>query len=189
MRKSIFALVLAAGAALAADAPRQAPELAIHMPDGSQKLLSSYRGKAVALAFMFTTCPHCQHLCGILSNIQKEYAGKGVQVVGSVFNDDAANLVSAFNLQYVHGFPVGYNSRQTVLEFLQLGPTTPFYVPILVFIDKKGKIRSQYIGDEQYLQNPDVNIRASLDGLLKDGGPAKAPVHRKAAETTLLLKK
>ncbi len=188
MRKSILALVLAASTALAAEIPRPAPELAIHMPDGSQKLLSSYRGKVVALSFMFTTCPHCQHLSGILSTVQKEYAAKGVQVIGSVFNDNADQLVSAFAQEYVHGFPVGSNSRQTVLDFLQVPAGTPFFVPILVFIDRKGKIRSQYIGDEQYLQNPEANVRASIDGLLKEA-PMKAPIHRKTAETSSLVKK
>ncbi len=39
---------------------RKAPELAFSLPAKGQQLLSQYRGKVVALSFIFTTCPHCQ---------------------------------------------------------------------------------------------------------------------------------
>jgi len=185
MIKSLLALTLLVGSAPGATIPRPAPELAIHMTDGSQTLLSSYRGKVVLLAFVFTTCPHCQNVTGILNNLQVEYAPKGVQVLESCFNDGAANLTAAFKSQYARGFPVGYNEKLTVLEFLQHSAMEPYFVPIIVYVDRKGMIRSQYIGDEQYLKNPEANIRASLDGLLKEpAGGGKAPAHRKAGATT-----
>jgi hypothetical protein len=40
-------------------------------------------------------------------------------------------------------------------------------VPILVFIDKRGMIRSQYIGDEKFLAHQEVSIRAEIDKMLK----------------------
>src|SRR4051794_15722031 len=46
-----------------APVPRKAPEFVFNIQDGSQLLLSSQKGKAVVVAFMFTTCPHCQALC------------------------------------------------------------------------------------------------------------------------------
>ncbi len=42
-------------AAWAQQVPRPASEFAIHMTDGSQVLLSQFRGKVVLLTFMFTT--------------------------------------------------------------------------------------------------------------------------------------
>lgn len=179
--KTLLALALAAGSAFGATIPRPAPELAIHMTDGSQTLLSSYKGKVVLLAFVFTTCPHCQHITGILNGLQAEYASKGVQFLESCFNEGAQNLTAAFKETYVRGFPVGYNEKATVLEFLQHSAMEPYYVPIIVYVDRKGMIRSQYIGDEKYLASPEQNIRASLDGLLKDAPGTKAPVRHKAA--------
>ena len=61
----------------------------IQMPTNKQLLLSSFRGKTVVMAFMFTTCPHCQKMAGILAQIQKEYADKGVQVLGVTFDPGA----------------------------------------------------------------------------------------------------
>ncbi|MDQ6664873.1 MAG: hypothetical protein M3Z23_10815 [Acidobacteriota bacterium] len=49
----IFAL--AAVSAFADSVPRQSPEFAIQMSGGGQTLLSSYKGKVVVVAFLFTT--------------------------------------------------------------------------------------------------------------------------------------
>ncbi len=59
-----------------------------------------------------------------------------------------------------------------MLEFLGLPPDDPYFVPILVFIDKHGMIRSQYIGDETFLSHQETNIRAELDKYLKSTAPA-----------------
>ncbi len=187
--KAFFAMLLAASAAFTATVPRPAPELAIQMQDGTQTLLSKYRGKPVVLALVFTTCPHCQKTSGLLGQIQKEYAAKGVQVLGAAFDDDARGRIAAFNQQFVRGaFPMGYLERNTVLEFLQLPVMAQFYVPILVFIDKKGHIQSQHIGDEEFFRNQEVSIRAEIDKLLTaPAAPArttsKKPVHTAPAST------
>ncbi|HCC56485.1 MAG TPA: hypothetical protein DEQ47_04355 [Solibacterales bacterium] len=172
--KAFLALFLAAASAFSATVPRPAPELAIQMPDGTQTLLSKYRGKVVCLALVFTTCPHCQKTSMLLGQLQKEYGPKGVQVLGAAFNDNAASLVPAFNQQFVKGaFPVGSLERTTVLEFLQLPVMAQFYVPIIVFIDRKGTIVGQHIGDEEFFRNQDVSIRGALESLLK--APAVTP--------------
>jgi len=174
MRKFLLLTVLAL-ASLATSSfavvqtPRKAPEFVIQMVDGSQKLLSSYRGKTIAMAFMFTTCPHCQKTAGVLAKVQTEYAAKGVQVLGVTFDDGAAARVQQFNQQLNLNFPCGFSTKLPVLEFLGIPQNEPFFVPILVFIDKLGNIRSEYIGDEKFLTNQEVNIRAELDKYLKTG--------------------
>lgn len=55
MRSKILAALMLLGAAFAADIPRQAPELAVQLPDGTKALVSSYRGKVLCLAFILTT--------------------------------------------------------------------------------------------------------------------------------------
>ncbi len=97
----------------------------------------------------------------------------GVQVLTASFNPEAGMLVTNFNKQFVSGFPSGYAERDAVLEYLQLSDPR-FYVPILVFIDKKGMIRAQYIGDAEFLKEQDKNIRALVDSLLKDSAATTA---------------
>src|SRR5215831_5310210 len=97
VRKLSVSLLLAASVAVqAADMPRKAPELALHMADGKDVQLSQFKGKIVALAFISTTCPHCQNYTQTLSAIQKDYAPKGVQILAAAFNDGAQGLLPAF---------------------------------------------------------------------------------------------
>jgi peroxiredoxin len=183
MRKAIslflpvqLALVFFTFVLFAAPLPRKAAEFVIHMPDGKEVLLSSYRGKTVVLALMFTTCPHCQKNAQVLSDIQKEYANKGVQVLGATFDQDASRQVAQFDAIFAKGFPCGYSTNQAVLTFLQQPATKPPFVPIMVFIDKTGMIRSLKMvtedtkpdGPEQvFFQKPEISIRAELDKMLK----------------------
>jgi cytochrome oxidase Cu insertion factor (SCO1/SenC/PrrC family) len=183
MTKTLLAFFLAATMAFGADAlPRPAGEFSIHMTNGTQTLLSSYKGKVVVLSFFFTTCPHCQNVATLMQGIQKDYASKGVQFLAGCFDENAANGVPAFNEQFVRGaFPVGWDERNSVFEFLHLSVMTQVFVPIITFVDRKGMLRQEYIGDEKYLKDPNKNIRASIDELLKEPLVSKAPSAKKAS--------
>jgi len=152
--------------------PRRASEFVIHMSDGKDNLLSSYRGKLVVLAFMHTTCPHCQHIAGVLSTIQKEYAAKGVQILGVTFDKDAPRDVVTFDKLYATGFTCGYAAEDQVLKFVHSPPG--YYVPMLVFIDRTGMVRSQYLPDgnpnsvaDKFFNDPDTSVRKELDKYLR----------------------
>ncbi len=146
---------------------RPASEFVIQSPGGKQTLLSSYKGKTIVLALMFTTCTHCQKTAGVLADVQREYADKGVQVLGATFDNGAALRVADFNRVFKLNYPCGYSNDKAVLEFLHHPASEPYFVPILVFIDKKFNVRSQYVGDETFLNNQEANIRKELDSLLK----------------------
>ncbi len=65
--------------------PRKSPEFTFTQPSGKQVLLSSLRGKIVVMPFMFTTCPHCQRYAQDLTQLQKEFAPRGVVIPGHGF--------------------------------------------------------------------------------------------------------
>jgi peroxiredoxin len=170
---AVLSLGLLAASAGAVTVPRPAPEFVIRGA-GGEALLSQYRGKVVLLAFIFTTCPHCQHSVGIMSEVQKEYASRGFQALGAAFNEMAAQLVPSFVTQFHPNFPVGYAARASVLEFLQVPSNVPLSVPVLVFIDKKGIIRSQHMGsDDPFFKDQEKSMRAELEALLKEPAQAK----------------
>jgi thiol-disulfide isomerase/thioredoxin len=158
-----------------AQVPRKAPEFVFHMVGAPEQLLSSYKGKTIALALMYTTCVHCQKIAGTLTKVQEEYKAKGVQVLGAVFDDGAASRAVEFHQKFGPGFPIGYSEKRAVLEFLGLPPDDPYFIPILVFIDKRGMIRSQYIGDETFLGQQEKNIRLELDKMLVPAHVAPKP--------------
>jgi thiol-disulfide isomerase/thioredoxin len=164
-----FALFATGVAAHAQQVPRPAGEFAITMPNNQVTLLSQYAGKVVVLAFISTTCPHCQHTTQILSGIQNEYGSKGVQVLAAAFNPDATQLVPGFIAQFHPTFPVGSANRDSVLEYEKAELTKPNYVPEIIFIDRNRVIRVQHHGgDTEFFNNQEKNIRDTLDMLLKE---------------------
>jgi len=176
---SIFLLLAASLAVWAADMPRKAPELSLHMADGKDVQLSQLKGKIVALAFISTTCPHCQNYTQTLSVIQKDYAPKGVQILAAAFNDGAQGLLLAFLAQFHPAFPVAWEDRVSALAFMQISILNQGYVPKVVFIDRAGMIQKQFEGQEGFFLDPDKNTRSTLDEMLK------APVaHHKTSVKT-----
>ncbi|HVN04383.1 MAG TPA: TlpA disulfide reductase family protein [Bryobacteraceae bacterium] len=173
-----FALLLGGLAAYGQQIPRPAGEFAITMPNGQVTLLSQYAGKVVVLAFISTTCPHCQHTTGILSAIQNEYASRGVQVLAAAFNPDAAQLVPGFIAQFRPTFPVGSAQRDSVLEYEQASLAKPNYVPELIFIDRNRVIRVQHDGGDDFFKDQEKNIRETIDMLLKEPVKTARASHR-----------
>lgn len=176
----LTALILLLAPLVGATVPRPSPEYAVKLTTGRQLLLSSYRGKVVALMFVSTDCSHCQDTSQLMERIQKEYGPRGLQTMAVAFNDMAMMLVPGFISKTGASFPIGYGARESVFSYLQRSLTIQTYVPIMVFIDRKGMIRGQYVGDDKFFENPEKNIRSTLETLLKEPAapkqrPAKAP--------------
>src|SRR5579872_6463181 len=140
--------------------PRKSPEFTITDPSGKQILLSSYRGKIVVMPFMFTTCPHCQHEAEMLTVLQKEFAARGVVMLGTVFNDANGQMAAQFQREFNVGFPVGYATRDQVVSYLGLSVLDRWVVPQVAIIDRQGNIVAQSaatgtpeLQDETYLRN------------------------------------
>lgn len=165
-------LALLAGMAVAAQVPRHSPEFAVNMENGKQVLLSHYRGKAVALVFVLTYCSHCQLTTQILTKLQNEYGPRGFQVIGSAIEDMAKMAVPDFVKRFQPSFPVGYNDRNAVLEYLQHPAMLRMMMPQVVFIDRQGTIRAQYAGDDPYFgPDQEKNLRQTIESLLKENTP------------------
>jgi peroxiredoxin len=176
--------------AAAADVGKPSPEFAIRFNDGSQKLLSSYRGKVVVVEFLHTTCPHCQHASEVMSQLYTEFGAKGFQPLGVAWNEMANLLVPDFIKDFKVNYPVGYAPREEVMSYLGFSAVERTVVPQIVWIDRKGVVRSQTppMGDDKLLREP--YWREMIETMLKEPGPAAshkpAPHHvttRKAAST------
>lgn len=144
--------LLSVGSALAADLPRQAPDLTINLAPNKAFKLSDYRGKTVVLAFMLTYCSHCQAVMRSLIKHQVELGPKGLQVVACAIEDMAATAVPGFVRQFAPPFPVGYGPNAEAVRFLQHPLHLNFIMPAVVFIDKTGVIRAQYEGRDDMLK-------------------------------------
>jgi peroxiredoxin len=158
---------LVALTAFAVEVGKPSPALTIQRLSGPPLQLSQYKGKVVALAFIDTNCPHCQNLTKLLNVIAKEYEPKGAQVLGCAFNDHVQDLLPQFLKQFQPTFPVGYCDRDAVMVYVQYSVLKPFYVPHMVFLDRRGVVRGDFAGESEFMTQPDVNVRTELDQLLK----------------------
>ena len=175
--KTLAILTFAAASLWAADAtpgmqpqiPRQSPELAIQLP-GKVIQVSQYKGYIVMVAFMSTTCSHCQHLAGLMAALQPEYAPKGVQMLGVTINAEANTDLPNFTRVFAHNaFPIGLSVEPIVKKYLEHPPGLPYF-PMVAFLDKHGVIRAEHLGatDPTYFdERMEVqNIRGELDKII-----------------------
>ncbi len=182
-RRELLGALLAASPALAIPpVPRPAGDFVFHLPDGTTKSLAHYHGDVVCLMFVYTTCPHCQHASQVMTKLFAEYASRGFQPLAVAFNPDAAKLVPDFVRTYGVGFPVGAEPQAVALQYLGISLMERYVVPQILWIDRKGQIRSQTpsMGDENMLE--ETYWRTELETLLKE--PAKsahATAHRKSS--------
>jgi peroxiredoxin len=165
----ILAGVWVAAMANAAEVPRPSPDFAINMMSGEQIQLSQYKGKVCVVAFILTTCPHCQKTVGYLSTMQNEYGPRGFQVIASAIEDMAKMNVPDFIKRFQPPFPVGFSSQNDVDGYLQHPVILRLLVPQLVFIDRNGTIRAQYGGDDKFFaEEQDKHLREQIEALLKE---------------------
>jgi cytochrome oxidase Cu insertion factor (SCO1/SenC/PrrC family) len=173
MLRSFACLAVAALSAHAAEIPRKAPDLAIHMNTGKDLQVNSHRGKVICVAFILTTCSHCQNTTRILSRAQNDFGARGFQVVEASIEENGRLLVPGFIQQFNPPFPVGYLDFDAAQVYLQHSPMMMLHMPGILFIDRQGRVVAQYEGSDPFMNELDQekNIRAKIEQLL---GPAGA---------------
>jgi hypothetical protein len=151
--------------------PRPATDIGIQIGPEKYIWLSQYSGKTCILAFILTTCPHCQFTTGILNRIQKDYAGRGVQVIESAIEPMSSLHIPDFEKKTGAVFPVGYNEQSYAAKFLGLPENEPMLVPQIVMVDAKGVIRVQYTGEAPGLREEvqEKTLREDLEKTITEG--------------------
>jgi hypothetical protein len=111
---------------------------------------------------------------------------RGVQVLEAAFNSDANMADYIARLRPNH--PVGTVSQAFMANYCQISPMMRFTVPVLLFIDRKGVIQSQYFGSDPFVPQETnaaaaevfrQRIRTELERIMKLG--QAAPAGRKPA--------
>jgi thiol-disulfide isomerase/thioredoxin len=179
MRTSALILTcLLLASSVPAATPRPAPEFTIRRFQTAPLLLSQLRGKVVALAFIHTTCSHCQDLTRILKVIQKDYEARNVQVVAVAFEEGVTNNFPMYLKAFEPNFVAGITEEAEVKKFVQWNDKRDgiLFIPYMLFIDAHGIIRGDFNGKDGFFGESDKHIRTELDKLTK---PAAAPAARK----------
>ena len=164
-------LLSMAVAAQAANLPRPTPDFAINLAPNKQLKLGQYKGHPVVLIFILTYCSHCQKSIAFLIKDQQEFGPRGLQVLATAI--DLPTAVPGFIKQFNPPFPVGFNSNDEAVSYLQHVPMMILHMPAIVFIDKDGVIRAQYEGDDPFMSEgvQEKNLHDKIEELMKIGAP------------------
>ena len=148
-----------------AEVARPSPPFTILRKGAPNIELKQHRGKVVALAFISTTCQHCQNLTGSLNALAREFTGRSVQFLECAFNDDAEATLPDFLARFQPPYPVGWSYQAPVRAYLNIGLMDGhFMVPHMVFLDRGGVIRLDVDAQDDFFKDTDANIRAELIG-------------------------
>src|SRR5258708_3099911 len=149
---------------------RPLPDVPIAQLLGDKIDLKKYRGKALVVALVSTTCDSCGLTVDLLTKLQDENRAQGLQVVVAAGDENAAANLRGFEVQHRPNFPLGYLDQPSFIKIAGLLPTARPFVPILMFVDPKGVIRVQLMGDDPLMKKRDATIRSTVRELLKEPG-------------------
>ena len=180
-RTAIASLILlAAGIALGAVAvrataqTRAASDPKMIDASGFQKILEQYRGKALLVNFWATWCEPCRDEYPMLNELAKQYAPKGLQVVGVSMDDDGdLILMRRFLARYKPIFPNYRKTAGAENAFTQsVMPGWSGSLPATFFYAKDGRQVDHFLG-EKSREKYEEEIRGLLASAVGEAPPGK----------------
>jgi glutathione peroxidase-family protein len=166
MTRFVFAFVCLLVSIQGASTPRPLADVTVPTSDGKKIRLNQYRGKVMLVALVSTVCEHCISSLQLLSRLQKEYGPRGFQMFAVAANDEAEKTVSGLARLNL-GFPLGYLDQNTTMQLCDFKREDRPFVPMYLFVDKKGTVRFQYAGKDDFFKAEEKNTRILIEALLK----------------------
>lgn len=169
----VLAVVVVVGIALARQRQTQptsgtAPDFTVTTFDGETFRLSDQRGKIVIINFWASWCGPCRDEAPRLEALSRDYADRGVVVLGIAHAD-----IDRDSQAFIERFQVSYPNAPDVGGVLAQGRYHILGVPETFIIDQNGNVARfffQLLGDEERGDNELFvtvsSVRATLDALL-----------------------
>ena len=138
--------------------PAAAWNTEIQAVDGAKFRLSDYKDKVVVVDLWATWCGPCRMEIPHLVELQSEYGGKGVEVIGLTTEDpaEAEDQVRDFAKEFKINYKIGWSPREVSLALMN-GNTS---IPQTFVIAPGGRIVTKFRGFSDRI--PDM-IRAAID--------------------------
>lgn len=150
--------------------PAEIAESKIEDTDGGEFSLADYKGKVVVLDLWATWCGPCRQEVPHLVEIQNEYGGRGVQVVGITVDrrttpdeEESAELVRDFSREYKINYKLGWTNDE-VDKLIAYGRGS---IPQTLIIGRDGKVLLHQVGFGAGLPQ---KIRTIVDQALTEQG-------------------
>ena len=144
-------------------------DLKIIDAQGYQQLLEQYRGKPLLVTFWATWCEPCRDEYPMLNQLAKEYAPKGLNVVGVNLDDDGDKiLMRRFLARYKPVFPNLRKKKGGESAFVQaVMPGWNGAIPASFFYARDGRQIGHLLGEN----NRDT-YEAAIRMMLSSGSAA-----------------
>jgi peroxiredoxin len=125
-----------------------APDFELKTLEGKTVHLRDYRGKAVLLNFWATWCVACKEEMPWLVAFQKQYAPKGLVILG-IAMDESADPIRKFAQRMELNYQVLIGNKRIADQYYVKG------LPVSIFIDRSGRITDQVPGgaSRSFLEN------------------------------------
>jgi peroxiredoxin len=136
--------------------------------------LRELHGRVVLVRwFMGTSCPLCSATAPSLSALHKEYASKGLTVVGMYHHKEEAPLkpgeYAAFATSYGFEFPVARDPEWTTLKAWWLSGHDRDFTSVSFLLDRQGRVRGIHPGGRYAPGEPAYeSMRRGIEKLLAE---------------------
>ncbi len=120
-----------------------APNFELRDLAGAVHRLSDYRGTVVVLNFWATWCPPCRMEIPGFNSLQDSIGHNKVQFLGVALDDNGDSVVHAWVTSHPISYPILLPDDSVMRHY---GPIDA--IPLTYFIDKKGRLRSSYLGPQ-----------------------------------------
>jgi thiol-disulfide isomerase/thioredoxin len=119
------------------------PELVFtNMTNGKPAALSDYRGKLVLVNLWATWCPPCRAEMPSLSDLQRDYASRGLVILA--LSDEDPATIQSFMREHPYTFTTGaYAGSHPIVQDVNTRPAS-------VLIDHEGKVIDMVVGARGY---------------------------------------
>ncbi len=141
LRRLVIASLLLATAAIARppESSQNAPEFRLPDSSGTLQSLSFYRGQVDVLNFWATWCKPCRQEMPALDCIAREYASRGVTVLGVAMDQRGWAAVTPFLAQFPVSYPILLGNPRIARDYGGLRT-----LPFTVFIRRDGRIAATH---------------------------------------------
>jgi peroxiredoxin len=135
-----MAIIFTAPAEAAPKPGQTAPGFKVTTTTGQSLTLDNYRGHVLVIEFFATWCHSCRQSIPHLVEMNRRYGKRGLQILGLSADEDGERVVKAFANEFSINYPLALADDAATVDY---GIRS---VPVLFFIDKKGKIADIYRG-------------------------------------------
>lgn len=113
----------------------KAPQFELRDVNGRLVRLSNYHGKVVVINFWATWCPPCRAEMPELVRLQREYAKRGLQIIGITYPPEKKDRVRRFARSLKVNYPIILGTRQIKARF-----SSDETLPLTIVIDRDGNV-------------------------------------------------